>query len=248
MAGPLAYRLGMLTNADARDLVHFVGLEWSDADRVVLEPLIDAALVWADEAQMARIAVPIVVTLWADDLEGDILRALESGAARDEFVRGKVADARADVARGPRRSRLARAHVEQAAWEFSMGHGWPPHCLMCVEDHLNAVEPVARRTLAAQVARICTREAALSAEEVRAAITAAALSGRDVATAFASDDRRRAVRARLRTLAELGRNSVPTLAAELLALTEEPLPAAAKDELWREAVAAVAEGLGQEWN
>jgi hypothetical protein len=105
----------VLTEEAAQKLTYFVGLQWEDADRQVLEPLVDAALVWAFPDQLAQIALPIVETLWEDELREDIERALDDASSQHDEVACLAADAKADLAAGPRRSRLARAIVEQGA-------------------------------------------------------------------------------------------------------------------------------------
>jgi hypothetical protein len=44
----------VLTEEAAQKLTYFVGLQWEDADRQVLESLVDAALVWAFPDQLAQ--------------------------------------------------------------------------------------------------------------------------------------------------------------------------------------------------
>lgn len=53
----------MLTSCAARELTYFVGLEWDDDDHAILGPLVDAALVWAEDEILAEIAAPIVEEL-----------------------------------------------------------------------------------------------------------------------------------------------------------------------------------------
>lgn len=95
----------MLTEDAARDLAVVVGLEWSEADRELLGPLVDAALVWAEDEPLARIADPIVDALWHDELREDIERALEECAKRYEHVDRALASAAADLGAGPHGSR-----------------------------------------------------------------------------------------------------------------------------------------------
>ncbi len=70
----------------------------------------------------------------------------------------------------------------------------------------------------------------------------------DVAAVLATDERRRAVRSWLENLAQLGVGSVPTLSGELAAVARGPLPAAADDQVWREATLGLTETLGAELN
>jgi hypothetical protein len=240
----------MFTDDDAQELNYFVGLQWEASDASVLAPLIDAALVWAEDETMAKVAVPVVEALWANELREDIERALAHGAERDAYVRRTLAAARADLALGPRQSRFARAVVEQGAFDLAFAEQLPVHCLLCVEEALSRTPAHERRTKALRTARIARRAAAVPEAELRAAVTTAAF-GRghaDAAVALATDDRREAVRAWLLRIAELGAKSVPTLAPELVALASEPAGSAEEDDVWHETVAGLIEQLDKPWN
>jgi hypothetical protein len=240
----------MLSDDRARDLAMCVGLEWSDADVELLAPLVDAAIVWAEDEQLERIATPIVEAMWEGELREDIERALDRSAEASPHIRKAIRAARKDLAAGPSRSRLARAFLEQAAFELAFAEQEPVHCLLCVEDLLRGVPPGERRPLALRVARIASRAAAVPETELRAAVAKAALGQgpADTAPVVATDARRLAVREWLLRLAELGSKSVPTLAAELHVLVSGPLPPAPHDEVWRETVAGLIGGLVEPWN
>lgn len=237
----------MLTETAARELTYYVALKWTEDDRDVLGPLVDAALVWSEDD---RAAEPVIGVLWRDGLRDDIERALAEAAMRHAFVARLRAAAEADLAAGPRGSQLARAVVWQGAFELAQGDLHPFHCLLCVEERLIATPEDERRSVVLRVARIAGRVAAVSSGELRSAIAAAAASParRDVAAVLATDERRRAVRSWLENLAQLGADSVPTLSAELGALVSGPLPAVADDHVWREALLGLAETLRAEWN
>jgi hypothetical protein len=239
----------VFTDDDARELNYFVGLQWEASDAPVLSPLIDAALVWAEDETMAKVAVPVVEALWANELREDIERALAHGAEREPYVRGVLAAARADLARGPSRSRFARTVVEQGAFDLAFVEQLPVHCLLCVEEGLRATPAHERRAKALRVARIARLAAAIPEAELRAAVATAAFgSGRgDAAVALATDARRAAVRAWLRRIGDLGSRSVPILAAELLELGE-PAGSAEEDDIWHETVAGLVKQLGCPWN
>jgi hypothetical protein len=235
-------------NDVARELALLAPLEWSESDRALLAPLVDATLVWADDEVLRRIAAPIVAAMWSDDLRHDIERALDRASVRHTRLARKVDAAYADLAAGPEGSRLALAVVEQAAVELALEEQGLVYCLLCVHDQLVRAPAGDRRHLARTVARIATRAAAVPADEVRAAVSSAAVHGGDAALALATDERRRAVRAWLGRLAELGAESVGAHALELRALAAEPLPAAVDDEVWRETVAGLAERSAPGWN
>jgi hypothetical protein len=238
----------VLTEEAAQKLTYFVGLQWEDADRQVLEPLVDAALVWAFPDQLAQIALPIVETLWEDELREDIERALDDASSQHDEVACLAADAKADLAAGPRRSRLARAIVEQGAFELAGTDMLPMHCLLCLEEHV-AAAPVAERTrLALRVAQLARRVLDVPSTEVSAALSVAAVQRGDVAVALATDQRRSVVRQWLARLAELGAYSIPTVAEVLAAAVTDVPVDAANDPVWREAVIGLTAELAVEWN
>lgn len=234
--------------AAARELALFVPLKWGDSDRDVLAPLVDAMLVRADDDTLARIAEPIVASLWQDGLRAGLEVALEAAAARHGRLAQTVDLAYADLAARQSNSRFALAVVEQAAIEFADDEQGFDCCLLCVHDRLLTAPVEDRAGLARTVARIAARAAAIPADDVRRAVTAAAFTGGDVALALATDERRVAVRRWLGRLAELGAESIRPLAVELRALADESLPAAADDEIWRETVAGLSARLAPVWN
>jgi hypothetical protein len=236
----------VLTETAARELTYYVALEWTDEDRAVLGPLVDAALVWCEDDAVAE---PILDTLWEDGLREDLERAVAAAAERHPFVARLRLGAEADLTAGPRGSLLARAVIWQGA--FELAHGLHPfHCLLCVEEGLAATPEGERRSAVLRVARIAGRIAAVPPGELRSAIaaTAADPARGDVAAVLATDERRRLVRSWLENLAELGTRSVPTLSAELGAAVRGPLPAVSDDDVWREAVLGLTATLAADWN
>jgi hypothetical protein len=234
----------MLSVDAARDLAMYSALEWDDADRELLAPLIDAAFVGAEESEFERVGWPMVEALWQGGLAGDIERAVAQGSDAD-----LIAAARADLAAGPRQSKLGRAYVEQAAGQFAFEEQLPVCCLLCVEELLGRADAAERPQIARRVARIAVRAAAVPEEELRAAVAVVAVGGvASTALAVATDERRRAVRAWLGRLAELGVTTAPNLSGELHALVDGPLPAAEHDDVWRETIAGLTEAVGHPWN
>jgi hypothetical protein len=240
----------MLSVDDARYLATEVGLEWEDGDIELLAPLIDAAFVWADDETLARIATPIVELMWQHELRDDLEAALNASAERSPHIRKVMRAVQADLALGPRRSRFARAVLEQVAHDLAFTELQPVHCILCVEERLRRTPPEERAAVALRVARCASRIAAVTQEELRAALVAGALGSEpgNAAVAVATDARREAVRAWLRRLAELGEKSVPTLAGELRMLAEGPLPPVDDDAVWRETVAGLVARLVEPWN
>lgn len=203
----------MLDDDTAHVLALLAGLEWPKDDRALLAPLIDATIVWMDDAELDRIAAPIVEALWADGLSGAIERALEAYEERHDVVPG----ARADLARGPAKSRLALAYVKQGAIDLS-GHPFVfGRCLCCVEDGLGSVAPPVRDEIA-----------------VRAAVAIVRHAQAGFGVGEPTGKARRDATKRLRELAVLAEHSLPHLAAapDDLAATPDRLWSAAKAELY----------------
>jgi len=245
---PAYRRTVRIGNDVARELALLVPLEWSESDRALLAPLVDATLVWADDEVLGRIAEPIVVAMWQDGLRTDVERALDQVVARHTRLALMLAAAHVDLEAGPHGSRLALAVVVQAAAELAFDEQAPVCCLLCLHDLMLGATAEERTRLACRVARIATRAAAVPADDVRAAVSFAAVHGGDAALAISTDERRHAVRAWLGRLADLGAESVGALALELRALAAEPLPAAVDDEVWRETVAGLVERSAPGWN
>jgi hypothetical protein len=233
------YGFGMLTEDDARDLANYSALAWDDADRELLAPLVDAAFVCAEELEFERVGWPMVEALWADGLADAIEEAVAHGPSAE-----LLEAARADLAQGPRESKLGRAYVEQGASQLAFEEQMPICCLLCVEERLGRTDAAERPEVARQVARIAIRAAGVPEDELRAAVALAAVGGPSTALAVATDERRRAVRAWLGRLAELGVKTAPNLSAELRALVAGPLPVVEADDVWPETVAGLSEAVG----
>jgi hypothetical protein len=241
----------VLSEDDARDLALCVPMEWTESEIELLAPLVDAVIAWADNDVIEAIATPIAEELWRDSLREDLETALAETAVGSPHVRKRLRKARKDLAAGPRKGRVARAFLTQGAVERAFEEQEPIHCILCLQEALTASAPDERRTVALRVARMARRAASVPEAELRAAVaTASFVTGQgDTAVVLATDERRRAVRAWLLRLAELGSTSIPALAAELHALVTEPFPAAADDdEIWHETVAGLIGALDASWN
>ncbi len=227
-----------MSEPDLDDFV-FAPSEWDIAFemRLALEPgddlpalreVADALLVWADEAAVDELAAQAVDEAWSDELEAAIRDGLARVAAFGEEWPAAVDRATAAFDRDPRGSPVTLAVVEHLAMELgSRDKPHPLFCLCCIDEFVAAAPPEERRALALEAATLARRDANVPAEEIAAALAACTPS------ALATDERRRAVRARLARLAALGRSSVPALAAQLEAIAAEPLPEdAAADDVW----------------
>lgn len=202
----------MLDEDIAWDLALFAGLEWED-DRAILAPLVDAHLLWVGEEQCDAIAAPIIEQLWADDLRGDIERALR------EYGKAPAA-AYADLERGPSESRLARAYVRQGAVDLSGEAMLPGRCLCCVEEMLGTLPAGEHEALV-----------------LGAAVTLVLQRQPEFGRAPRSEAELERARARIRSLAELARRSLPRLAAGLLDVEPAAVWQAARAE--RQAARAI---------
>jgi hypothetical protein len=107
----------------------------------------------------------------------------------------------------------------------------PFFCFDCLEEAVARAEPAERRQRACEAAAVGARDVAIGVDELRAVMRAP--SGASLARKLATDERREAVRARLRSIVRLGRASMPELARELRLLLDEPMPEDAVDDpLW----------------
>jgi len=238
----------VLSEELTHELLYFVALEWGDSDRELLDPIVDAALVCAEEEVPAATLDPILETLWREGLAADIERAFDAAATQHEVVARARESARADLAAGPKRSALGRAVVLQGAADLAFQEWKPIHCVLCLEEAARAAAPELRRAFARRVARLATRVAAVPRAEVRTALARGAVSPPCAAVRLATDDRRNAVREWLGRLASLGTRTVPILASELRADLLGPLPPPAADAIWHETVTALVETLEPAWN
>ena len=238
----------MLSEETVYELLYFVGLEWTESDRDLLDPIVDAAFVCAEEDVPAATLDPIVETLWREGLATDIERALDDASARHNVVASAHESAREDLATGPKRSALGRAIVLQGAADLAFRESRPIHCMLCLEEIASTAAPGPRRDIARRVARLATRVAVVPRAEVRTALARSAMAPPCTAVRLATDERRLAVRAWLGRLASLGTRSVPTLASELRDELHGPLPPSSADPLWRETVDALVEALEPAWN
>ena len=182
-----------------------------ETDRPALDELADAMLVSAEGAELERLTDEAVERIWSDELQELIREGLQRLGLRAEWA-AAVEDALAEFDRHPRTAQVSREVVRHLA--LQLGHEDTPFffCFDCLEEGVAHAPAAERRGLA-----------------LRAAIVAC----RNAAVPEGSAARRRAVRLRLGRLGELGRESLPALAAELRAIAAEPLPRrAAEDDAW----------------
>ena len=214
---------------DSWDVAMAIGLELDTEARPALDELVDAMLMWAHGPESDEVTARAVDALWSRELETLIADGLTRVASLGQEWTPAADAAAAEFARDPLGAPVTKAVVQQVAWELGQDDGPFLFCLCCIEEGL-AFAPVAseeRRRMAIEAAVLAVRNAEASGAEVAEALAANA-PGR-----LATDDRRRAVRARLGRLGCLGRTSLPALAAELERIAAEPLPAdPATDDVW----------------
>jgi hypothetical protein len=215
----------------AWDLAMAIGIGVdTDDDRSALDELADAMLVWVEGPELERLTDEALGRLWVDELEQWIREGLVRVAA-DEGWEAAAAAALTEFDRAPRQAEVSREVVRHLAMQLGGADHPVFFCLDCIDQSMSDAEPGGRRELAARVAILARRNAAVPEAEIREA-----LSGVSVCSPtkrLGTVGRRQAVRARLGRLGELGRHSMPTLAAELRAIAGEPLPErAADDDVW----------------
>ncbi len=180
--------------------------EWEERDRELFAPLVDATIMRVRSEELESIARPVAIALW-DELRAPIAETLAEQAKRSEFVAEALADALADLELGPVRSRLANYVIQQGAFDLAEHSFFLEDCLDCIEDGLGAAPPECHLELVGRAAAALALQGAPTFGEQRP-----------------DDDERRAARARVRSMAELGLESLPRLAPALRELAAEPLP------------------------
>ncbi len=217
----------------AWDLAFSIGIGVDpETDRVALDELADAMLMWAPEPTLERLTGPAVEALWDEELARWIREGLVRLSGEDGWEKGASA-ALAEFDRAPRAAAVSREVIRSLASQLGSADHPVFFCLDCLNESLSDVEPTRRRALARRAAIVARRNAAVPDDEVRAAM--AEVTSRSPTELLGTVERRAAVRTRLGRLAELGGDSMPALAAELRALAAEPLPACATDDdVWEE--------------
>jgi hypothetical protein len=208
-----------------------------ETDRAALDELADAMLVWANGAELERLTDEALERLWVDELEQWIREGL-SRVGSDDGWEHAAAAALVEFDRAPRAAEVSREVVRHLAMQ--LGHADHPvfFCLDCIEDAMSKADAAKRRELATRVAIVARRNAAVPDAEIRAAL--ATVTSRSPTARLGTLARREAVRARLRRLGELGRRSLPVLAAELRTIAAEPIAERADDDdVWAVTCAAL---------
>jgi hypothetical protein len=224
---------GPVPEPTAWELAFAIGIEVDpEADRPALDELADAVLVWATEATLERLTDGALEHVWNDELAQWIREGLVELTAKDDWDQAAAA-ALVEFDRDPRAAGVSREVIRCLAMQLGGADQPGLFCLDCLAEALVEAPPGARRELARRAAVLARRNAAVPDEELREALTGLAV--RAPTERLGTEARRAAVRARLGRLGELGRDSLPVLAAELRAIATEPLPIRAEDDdVWNE--------------
>lgn len=215
---------------NAWDLASAIGIRVEpEDDRPELAQLADAMLVWMDDGpELERLTSGAMSELWTDDLESMIRDGL-LGLRRKGGWRRAAEQALAELDRDPKAAEVSREVVRHLALELAHNDTPLLFCLHCLEEHIGKAPPGERRAIALQAAIVARRDAAVPRNRLQPYV--ATRGRRDE---LGTTARRRAVRRRLARIADFGRASMPTLAAELAAIAEEPLPGdPAADDVWQ---------------
>jgi hypothetical protein len=206
-----------------------IGIGADESDRAALGDLPDAMRVWADEDELERLTDDVMPSIWNAELASRVREGIMRLGAKDAWRAG-AERALEEFDRDPPRSEVAREVVRHLAMQLSFDDCSSFFCLDCLDIAVSAAEPADRRALAVRAAAVASTSAVIPAAELAVARGAV---HRSPVLRLGTRDRRIAVRTRLRRLGELGRASIPHLAAELRAIGAEPVPAsAADDDVW----------------
>jgi hypothetical protein len=203
----------MLDGDLAWALATAIHYEWDEREQELLAPLVDATIMRVDSDAFEEIARPIVDALWSD-VRPLIEERIAAQAKRSDFVADALDEALADLDLGPKRSRLALTVLGQAAVDLADDAFFLEDCLDCIEDGLGHAPPERHPGLVA-----------------RAAAALALHGAPDYGSEPPADDERSEARRRVRTLAALGRESLPKLVPALEDIAAEPLPPPARDRV-----------------
>lgn len=226
-----------------------------------MEQLLDALTRAEPQAVVRQAAEDAVERLWDSDLEHEVRGELEAFQARagpdDAHLMPVISSAQAELRASARENGVAHALVWRAAAKLLRRANRNYERMAALERALERAPRTRHRRLALPIAATATLAADIGDEEAAVAIAEYAVSmsagrrpsrrQRDRATdrlasALATDERRRSVRAALGELAELSAEDFPLASMALRDLLAEPVPdAPARDELWVSLVVGLAQ-------
>jgi hypothetical protein len=220
---------GFTPEPNAWDLAVGLGIRSPPStDPAALDELADAMLVgMSDGPELDALTTAAVAAIWSSELEAAIREGLEGFTGEAWWTRA-AHHALGDLAERGRGPEVAHEVVRHLAMDLGHADVPPLFCLHCLEEWVAAApDAKARRELAIEAALVAATDVDV---DRRAAVRVLARPGGTAS--LGTVERRAAVRARLRRIANLGRRSIPRLAAELDAIAGEPLPAAEDDDVW----------------
>ena len=219
-----------------------------------LTPLAMAVLQGASRREIERRRDVVAADVWDDRLHASTKRGL--GVLRAELQRklSMLDLAVEDIQRGARRSALIGSLVDRVLAELLDHNDENLRALEELNGELDSLPAQERPWRAAFAARGAASVTGIPPNEIRAAVTRAAVAAQRgaaaaaalvIARGLATPTRRAAARDWVRALADGSREHVPALAAELLALAASPLPAdPADDPIWVQACIGLTLELG----
>lgn len=241
----------------AHELASAIQLDLAlESYRERLTPLAQATLSGSSRRTIDKARERVLPDVWDDRLG----RAVVDGVAR---LRALVEAAEADLARGPRASRVATAVVDRVLFELLEDQDRNIAALEALEAELRDVPPDERPGRARRAVRGAGTWTRIPRNDIRAAIvrvsrTAAKRgldrpdafdeSARQLARLLASNERREAARGWVAEMAAVHAEPFPLLAEELRRLAAAPASAdPGEDPLWVETCLGIAlvESLGE---
>jgi hypothetical protein len=205
-----------------------------ESDREALDELADAMLVrLQDGPELDRLTDDAAQRLWLPELDRLVRAALQELTQKEDEWRDAAVAALRDLDARRERAEVAREVVRHLAMQ--LGNDDVPFlfCFDCLDEAVERAPSANRRALALQAACAAVRNAGIGAEEAKQSV-AVPIIARDLGTI----ERRVAVRRRLARLARFGRESIPSLAAELARIAEEAPPTdPQEDDVWEVVVA-----------
>ena len=155
----------------AWDLAMSIGLMADEeTDRVALDELADAMLVWAEEETLDRLTKDALEHLWEEELE-EVIREGLARVGEDPDWSRPASHARQALDEHGKNSEIAHEVVRHLAMQLGQADQPIFACLCCIDDGLETVEPSARREQARRAAVLARRNADIPDEDLQAAIS-----------------------------------------------------------------------------
>ncbi len=208
--------------------------QFDDLPRPELAELGDALLALAAEEELEEITLRALERVWTNELEQDVrdcIAEIVELSRRSSTTRTWQRAPSSSSRRSTAESRLARRFIQQVALQYAH-EGLPfMFCLCCLDLGVENRTGEGRRATALEAVAIAWADAGIGEPELRAAVRRSTLNPEALPVLLATDERRTAVRERLRRVARLGVVGVPHLSRELREILAEPMPDDARDDV-----------------